>query len=103
MTGQGLNANIYHENISTPPAMTVLTHGLGGSAAAWINNLGHFECEQSPLIERLRDNNPNATVYCAKMMGSKDFMLIEQKANAYCSNYDLDEIDKSLIRTALTV
>ena len=66
----------YHSNVpvTEAPMLTVLTHGLGGSASHWSNNYGNaqgtpfgFAYDSTSLIEQLREKSGDAVVYWAKM------------------------------------
>lgn len=53
--------------VTPTPAITILTHGLGGSASHWSNNSNYdFTFDNRSLIEKLRDKN-GANVFWAKM------------------------------------
>lgn len=59
--------------VTATPAITILTHGLGGSASHWSNNSDDkFSYDNRSLIERLRDKN-GANVFWAKMSSATNF------------------------------
>lgn len=92
--------------IMTRPQITVLMHGLGGSAADWSANInldeqtlkdkkengdntGLFVRDKDSLIERLSASCGQANVYWAKMTSKTDFDLIDlnkQRNKAYYSD-----------------
>lgn len=60
-------------SVTATPAITILTHGLGGSASHWSNNNNNkFSYDNRSLIERLRDKN-GANVFWAKMSSATNF------------------------------
>lgn len=47
-------------------AITILTHGQGGTAGNWSNNGKDFIYDANSLIEQLRDEIPDSNVYVAQ-------------------------------------
>ena len=71
------NGKLSNVEISDTPQITVLTHGLGGSAAHWTNNGKQFSYSTTSIIARI-DNillDGAASVYWAKMTDHKKFSL----------------------------
>ena len=95
--------------ISDTPQITVLTHGLGGSAAHWSNQSGTlawsddiaFDFAYSPnsLISKIDEQllGGEALIYWAKMTGHNEFSLVDLKnhenknANGTYKNDDLSQ------------
>lgn len=78
--------------VTATPAITVLTHGLGGDASHWSNNgNGQFSYDNRSLIEKLRDSN-GANVFWAKMSNSSRFNLYIIDETTQLSPYNISNL-----------
>ncbi|MCL2370788.1 MAG: hypothetical protein FWC80_06140 [Firmicutes bacterium] len=85
--GANLTTNSF--NVTHAPAITVLTHGLGGSAAHWSNNgTSSFAFDNRSLIERLRRES-GGNVFWARMHSSTNFRLHKVPTQSQLTTYSI--------------
>lgn len=90
-SGRTTNVDLSSDDypVTATPAITILTHGLGGSASHWSNNSDStFSYDNRSLIERLREKN-DANVYWAKMAGASNFHFYTIDALDQLNHYDI--------------
>lgn len=96
-SGRTTNVDLTRDDysITATPAITVLTHGLGGAASHWSNNSNDkFSYDNRSLIEKLRDKN-GANVFWAKMDydgANFDFYTITKLTQF--AQYETSDLDK---------
>ena len=80
-------------NVTNTPAITVLTHGLSGSASHWSNTADNrfFAYDNRSLIERLRRQN-GANVFWAQMNSATNFRLFELPIQNQLQIYDYNNL-----------